>query len=478
MQKQIGNKTEELPELPKKLPNAMKKPLKENSDDPKELQKLFGKHAWQPFTQMKLAPPPLFIERGSGARLFSMEGQGIIDAIGSWWVNIHGHAHPVLNRALQKQSEKIEHLIYAGLAHAPAVQLAQKLSKTTMDQLPRAFYSDNGSTAVEIALKMAYQYFWNQGQKRSEFITLGGGYHGDSFGAMSVGARGIFHEAFAPLLFDCHQLPMPSCPFDRLYDERQALEAVRSVLQTLEQLVEQRSSQICALILEPIIQGASAGFNIYPPILLKKIYGICKHAGILLIADEVFTGCGRTGLFYASQMAGIWPDIMALSKGLAAGYLPFAATLASERVYKGFYSDERKHTLFHGHSMTANPLGCALALSSLNLIEKDKTLEKVLLIEKWHQSLQQELKGKALYKKIKECRFLGSVGVIELQSKNSYTADFGWRIMQRALEEGVLIRPLGNAVYFTPPYCIEEGELEEVYRLTEKVLSKELGLSN
>ena len=443
----------------------------------KELQKLFHKHAWQPFTQMKLAPPPVFIEKGAGVRLFSTEGQAIIDAIGSWWVNIHGHAHPFLNNALREQAEKIEHLMYAGLAHTPAVQLAQELSLTTQNQLPRVFYSDNGSTAVEIALKMAYQYFWNQGQKRTEFITLGGGYHGDSFGAMSVGARGIFHEAFAPLLFDCHQIPQPRCPFEHLYDEEQALKAARPVLKALEELVKKRAPKICAMVLEPIIQGASAGFNIYPPLLLKKIYEICKDAGILVIADEVFTGCGRTGSFYASQMAGVWPDIMALSKGLAAGYLPFAATLASEKIYKGFYSDDRKHSLFHGHSMTANPLGCALALASLSLIQKDKLLEKVLLIEKWHQSLQEELKNKPLYKKIKECRFLGSVGVLALQSDSTYTADFGWRIMQKALEQGVLIRPLGNVVYFTPPYCIEQKDLEEVYAVSQKVLESELGLS-
>ena len=442
-----------------------------------ELQRLFQKHAWQPFTQMKLAPPPLFIERGSGTRLFNIEGEGIIDAIGSWWVNIHGHVHPTLNAALGKQAEKIEHVIYAGLAHAPAVELAQQLSDSTEEQLPRVFYSDNGSTAVEIALKMAYQYFWNRGEERREFISLGGAYHGDTFGAMSVGARGIFHEAFAPLLFDCHSLPLPQCPFERLYEEESALQAVEAVIRAFEELIKKRGKKICALILEPIIQGASAAFNIYPPILLKKIHGLCKEAGILLIADEVFTGCGRTGLFYASQMAGIWPDIMTLSKGLAAGYLPFAATLASEEIYRGFYSDERKHSLFHGHSMTANPLGCAIALTSLNLLKEENKLEKVLLIEKWHKRLQGELKAQPLYKKIKECRFLGSVGVIELDSKNTYTSDFGWRVMQRAIEEGVLIRPLGNIVYFTPPYCIEEKELEEVYAVSEKVLHEELKLS-
>ena len=448
----------------------------EKQREERELQGLFEKHAWQPFTQMKLAPPPLFIERGSGTRLFTSEGQEIIDAIGSWWVNIHGHSHPALNAALEEQAGKIEHLIYAGLAHEPAVRLAKELSASAQDHLPRAFYSDNGSTAVEIALKMAYQYFWNQGQRRTEFISLGGGYHGDTFGAMAVGTRGIFHQTFAPLLFDCHSLPMPRCPFDSFYEEEMALKTLTPVLLALEELIEKRGSKICALLLEPIIQGASAGFNLYPPVLLKKIYELCKSAGILLIADEVFTGCGRTGFFYASEMAGIWPDMMCLSKGLAAGYIAFAATLASEEIYQAFYSDEAKHTLFHGHSMTGNPLGCALALTSLRLIREEKSLEKVRLIEGWHKASQERLKKKPLYKKIRECRYLGSVGVLELALEAEYTSAFGWRIMQRALEQGLLIRPLGNVVYFTPPYCIEEGELEEVYAITERVLGLELGL--
>ena len=419
---------------------------------------------------MKLAPKPLFIKRGSGVYLYDDNGRAIIDAIGSWWVNIHGHSNPIINTAIRNQLKELAHVIYAGLAHTPAVMLSQKLSETTGHRLNRVFFSDNGSTAVEIALKMAYQYFWNQGKtEQREFITLGGGYHGDTFGAMSVGERGVFHQAFAPLLFHSHQLPRPHCPFTILHDDTQALRQVDAVLLALKRLLTQNSKKICAVILEPIIQGASASFNFYPPVLLRKIREICDQEGVLLIADEVFTGCGRTGPFYACERAGIWPDIMTLSKGLAAGYLPFAATLATQTIYDAFYSDDRKHTLFHGHSMTGNLLGCTAALASLDLLKKNQGLQQISLLEKSHLELQQELQG-SLKLKIHECRALGSVGVVELKGEQSYTADFGWQVMQKAISAGVLLRPLGNVIYLCPPYCITKAQLAQVYAVIEKIL--------
>ena len=437
-----------------------------------KLHELFQKHAWQAFTQMKLSPPPVFIERGEGIYLFDDERRKFIDAIGSWWVNIHGHSHPYINEALNKQMNKIEHSIYAGLAHAPAIELSEKLSETTDHNLNRVFYSDNGSTAVEVALKMAYQYFTNQGQKRTEFISLGGAYHGDTFGAMSVGSRGDFHKAFEALFFNCHQLPKPSCPFEYFNDEKTALKYIRPVIEALERILRKRKKKISAIILEPLLQGAAGAFNFYPPVLLRKIYEICKDAGILVIADEVFTGYGRTGKFYASQFTGLWPDIMPLSKALAAGYLPFAATLATEDVYQKFYSDERSHALLHGHSMTANPLGCAVALASLELFQKDQFLSKVASLETWHKQFQEKIKTKAIFKKIKELRCLGSVGVIELKIKSSYTEDFAWSFMQKAMAAGVLVRPLANVIYFCPPYCINQDELEKVYTVSEKIIEE------
>ena len=436
------------------------------------------RHAWQPFTQMKLAPDPVFIERGSGAHLFTKDGRRIIDAIGSWWVNVHGHSHPAINQAITAQMERVEHVIYAGLAHEPATVLAQRLSATTGDRLPRVFYSDNGSTAVEIALKMAFQFFANQGtSERREFIALGEGYHGDTIGAMSVGARGVFHEMYAPLLFPTHLLPTPRAPFAVFDDDERALEHLAPALDALEKLLVERGEKICGLILEPVIQGASAGFNIYPPVFLKRVRELCDRYGIFWIADEVFTGCGRTGRFYACEHAGVWPDILCTSKALAGGYLPFAATLASERVFLGFYSDERRHTLFHGHSMTANPLGCAAALASLDLIGADHAdgFARIKALERRHRAHLNDLADGPAAAHIREVRCLGSVAAVELNLPADYTADLGWRLMAAAIRRGVLLRPLGNVVYLTPAYVIAPDELAQAYDVLGECLKELLG---
>ncbi len=436
-----------------------------------ELSQLYQRHCWQPFTQMKLAPKPIWIEKGEGVYIINEKGERIIDAIGSWWVSIYGHSHPALIHAVTEQMEKIEHLIFAGLAHEPAVRLAQRLSQLTNHHLNRVFYSDNGSTAVEIALKMAYQYFQNQkAVTRQEFISLGGGYHGDTIGAMSVGEKGIFHQVFEPLLFPCIRLPKPSCLFRDFYDEREALKQTAPVIQAMETVCREKGKKICALVLEPLIQGASGGFCFYPPVLLRKLHEICQEWGIFLIADEVFTGSGRTGSFFACEKAGIWPDMIALSKGLGAGYATFGATLTTEDIYNGFYSNDRSHTFFHGHSMTANPVGCSASLAGLDLMEKDSLLRKTSLLEKYHHTFQKDLSKGPLRDKIREFRSLGSVGVVELQHNASYTSEFGWKVMQKALKEGVLLRPLGNVVYLTPPYCIKEEELQRVYLVMEKAV--------
>lgn len=432
-------------------------------------------HAWQPFTQMKLAPEPVFIERGEGVHLITRDGRRIVDAIGSWWVNVHGHSHPSINQAIAAQMERIEHVIYAGLAHEPATVLAKRLSETTGDRLPRVFYSDNGSTAVEIGLKMAFQWFANAGETdRKEFVALGGGYHGDTIGTMSVGARGVFHEMYAPLLFPVHLLPEPRAPFVVFNDDEQALKYLAPVIDALEKLLVERGRHICGLILEPVVQGASAGFNIYPPVFLKRVRELCDAHGVFWISDEVFTGCGRTGKFYASEYADVWPDIICISKALSGGYLPFAATLATEKVFEGFYSDERRHTLFHGHSMTANPLGCAAALASLDLIAADqqRNFAGVLALEGRHRAHLAELMAGPVARHIREIRCLGSIAAVELDLPANYTADFGWRLMAAAIDRGVLLRPLGNVVYLTPAYTIGAEELALAYRVLEECLQE------
>ncbi|MEQ9364434.1 MAG: adenosylmethionine--8-amino-7-oxononanoate transaminase, partial [Leptospirales bacterium] len=438
-----------------------------------ELLDYHRRHAWQPFTQMKLAPDPVFIDRGEGVRLFTKDGRSIIDAIGSWWVNVHGHSNPYINRAIAAQMERVEHVIYAGLSHEPATVLARRLSETTGDRLPRVFYSDNGSTAVEIGLKMAFQWFANAGRtERKEFVALGDGYHGDTIGTMSVGARSVFHEMYAPLLFPVHLLPAPRAPFEVFEDDERALEYLAPVVRALEKLLAERGDKICGVILEPIVQGASAGFNMYPPVFLKRVRELCDAHGVFWISDEVFTGCGRTGKFYASEYAGVWPDILCISKALSGGYLPFAATLATEKVFAGFYSDERRHTLFHGHSMTANPLGCAAALASLDLIDadRDQNFAGIRELETWHRGHLAELLAGGAGERIRETRCLGSVAAVELDLPANYTADFGWRLMSAAIGRGVLLRPLGNVVYLTPAYSIQAEELAEAYRVLNECL--------
>lgn len=433
------------------------------------------RHAWQPFTQMKLAGDPVVIERARGALLYTAEGKEIIDAIGSWWVSVLGHNHPVINAAVEKQLEKLEQVMYAGFTHEPAALLSHQLSASTGDRLPRVFFSDNGSTAVEIALKMALQYFVNQGNgKKRGIIAMEGGYHGDTIGTMSVGARSVFHEMFEPLLFATRYVPMPRVPFALHNDDAEVGRLLAPALQALEETLRRCGSESCALILEPLIQGAG-GMNIYPPLYLREVRRLCDQHDVFLIADEVFTGFGRTGSFYACQRAGIWPDIMALSKGLSAGYLPLAATLASERVFQGFYSDDRRHTFFHGHSMTANPLGCAAANAAFEILEGEETRTMLAGLERGHRDRLSRLAAGRLGSRIRETRFLGSVGVVELELGQNYLGEFGWSFWKRCIERGVLLRPLGPVLYLTPPYNITAEELDRVYAVLEDTALELLG---
>ena len=469
------------------------------------------RHAWQPFTQMKLTPDPIVIERARGVYLYASDGREIIDAVGSWWVCVHGHNHPYINEAIIAQLEKIEHVMYSGFTHEPAALLGKRLAETTGGALPRVFFSDNGSTAVEIGLKMAFQYFTNQGRpEKKEIVTLEGGYHGDTIGTMSVGARSVFHAMYAPLLFPVHHAKTPRCRFadwrpdaaapdasdananeranananeragananerantnERASDSARAIaveRALESAVADLRRIFESRGESICAFILEPLIQGAG-GMNFYPPEYLRAARALCDKYDIFLIADEVFTGCGRTGSFHACRQAGIWPDICALSKGLSAGYTAFAATLASEKVFQGFYSDNRLHTFFHGHSMTANPLGCAAAGASLDLLESEERLADGARLERLHRRFARDLECGALGGRIRETRALGTVAAIELDLDEGYVGEFGWRFWQNAIARGALLRPLGRVIYLTPPYVISEEELARVYDILEK----------
>jgi len=430
-------------------------------------------HAWQPFTQMKLAGEPFVVSRAEGVFLYDYNGNQIIDAVGSWWVAIHGHNHPYIKKSIQTQMEDLDHVMYAGFTHKAAAELSYRLSETTQHKLPRIFFSDNGSTAVEIALKMAFQFFANTDHKeKNKFVSLMKGYHGDTIGTMSAGSRSVFHDVFHPLLFDVILAKSPSCPFVDFYNEEKSAVHLQEAIEDLERIFYIHGPNLAAMILEPIIQGAG-GMNYYPPLYLKKVRELCDRYDVFFIVDEVFTGCGRTGKFYAFQHSGIYPDIIAISKGLSAGYLPIAATLSTEKIYQGFYSDDRMHTLFHGHSMTANPPGCAASLASLDLI--DQSYEMIKKLEEMHSSNLLGIKQGPASSLIQETRNIGTVAAIELKLQYSYTGNFAYEFMSLCKKDGVLLRPLGNVIYITPPYIIEKEELGKVYEVLERNVLKLLG---
>jgi adenosylmethionine---8-amino-7-oxononanoate aminotransferase len=387
---------------------------------------------WHPYTQMLTAPSPVAVTRAEGVWLYTEDGRRILDGISSWWVNIHGHSHPKLNAALAAQARELEHVVFAGCTHRPAVELAERLIALLPRGLARVFYSDNGSTAVEVALKLAIQYWRNLGQPdRRKFITLHNSYHGDTVGAMSASEDSVFTQAFSPLLF----------PVERARG-----------LEEIEQKLRESPDSIAAVLIEPMLQGAG-GMIVWPAEFVGGVSRLCERYDTLLIADEVLTGFGRTGNMFACEHAGITPDIICLSKGLTAGYLPLGVTAATARIYEAFLSDDRTKTFFHGHSYTANPLACAVALTSLDLFRDEPVLQNVARLEK------QLRDGFARLSSLGDVRVIGGVGAVELHSdRPGYLDQTGPRLAAAFLDRGLLLRPLGNVVYFMPPYCIAESE--------------------
>jgi adenosylmethionine-8-amino-7-oxononanoate aminotransferase len=403
------------------------------------------RHLWHPYTQEKIAPPPIGIVRGRGVWLYTEDGQKILDAISSWWVNIHGHAHPFLNQALARQANELEHTMFAGFTHKPAVELAEKLVAILPKGLTRVFYSDNGSTAVEVALKMVYQFWQNRGEQRKTFVALEHAYHGDTFGAMSASDKSAFTKPFVPLLFDILRA---------------------GNIENTDQIFQENSKQIAAVILEPMLQGAG-GMIVREKQFLLDIRKLCNQYNVLLIADEVLTGFGRTGKMFACQHAEISPDIICLSKALTAGYLPLGATVATEEIYEAFLSDDRMKTFFHGHSFTANPLSCAVASASLELFERENCLEKVAFI---NRKFNERLPQLSNLDCVSDVRIIGAVGAVEIVSDDGYFADIGQTLYQEFLSRNILLRPLGNVLYFMPPYVIQEKEIDWVLDEITEVL--------
>ena len=399
---------------------------------------------------MKQEQTPLEIVSGEGCYLTTKDGRRILDAVSSWWVNLHGHSHPFIAQSIAEQAAELEHVIFAGFTHKPAIDLANNLLKILPDNFTKIFFSDDGSTSVEVALKMALQYWFNLGIKhKTKIIAFRDGYHGDTFGAMSVAGKNSFNTAFQEKMFDVHFITTP---------ENGQIE--QSLLE-FEQLA--KNDDIAAFIFEPLVQGAS-GMRMHKPEDLDKLLQIAKQNDIICIADEVMTGFGRTGNLFAIDYLVNKPDLICLSKGITGGFLPLGVTAASQRIYDAFYDDDKLKTFFHGHSYTANPIACAAANASYELLVSPKCRRQIQMITESHKEFLLTLKDN---KYIKNARSVGTIVAFELEDmgETSYFHSIRDKIYTHCLEQNVLLRPLGNVIYTMPPYCITKVELERVYEV-------------
>jgi adenosylmethionine-8-amino-7-oxononanoate aminotransferase len=414
---------------------------------------------WHPFTNSALDPAPIPVDRAEGVWLYTRDGRKIIDAISSWWVNLHGHANPRIAAAIAEQARKMEHVIFAGFTHEPAERLAEGLRKWVSPELAQLFFSDDGSTAVEVALKIAVQHFGNLGRpEKKEIVALEHGYHGDTAGAMSVSDDSPFTDPFHAMRFKVHRVPSPY-----LYRRPAGMmpeEYLDYCIRQLANLFEEKSNSIACLILEPLIQAAG-GMIVYPAEYLRKARELCTKHDVLLIADEVLTGFGRTGKMFACELAGIVPDLMCLSKGITGGFLAMGVTLCTDRVESAFRSENRMHTFYHGHSYTGNALACAAANASLQIFEDEPAFDRIGSITKINEERLREIRKHSV---VGETRQIGTIGAVELRAGDAgYLSAMRPKLYQFFLERGVLLRPLGNVVYVLPPYVISPDELHRVY---------------
>lgn len=413
-----------------------------------DLLKLDKEYIWHPFTSLVGSPDPIVIQSANGVYLNTNDGRKIIDAVSSWWVNLHGHANPHIARAIAEQAETLEHVIFAGFTHEPAIRLAQQLLRVLPENQSRIFFSDNGSTAVEVGLKMACQYWFNQGISKPTIVALSGAYHGDTFGAMSIGDRGMFTRPFSPYLFDVQFIDFPERG-----KEEQTLNQFRDIL---------KDGKVGSFIFEPLVQGAS-GMRMYSSEILELLLKEAHKHNVVCIADEVFTGFGRTGKLFACHHINEKPDIIAVSKGITGGALPLGATSCSGEILKAFTTNDFAKTFFHGHSYTANPIACAAANASMELLLSDTCQQQIMTIAENHRHFCQLVRR---HKRVKESRYLGTVLAVELitGAESSYFNDLRKKIYPFFLERNILLRPLGNVIYVLPPYVINEEELGLIYK--------------
>jgi adenosylmethionine---8-amino-7-oxononanoate aminotransferase len=406
---------------------------------------------WHPFTQHAVAPPPIKVASAEGAYLTAEDGRRIYDGISSWWVVTHGHRHAPIVEAIKRQADRLDQVIFAGFTHAPAEETAEKLLQLVRQSLgngdlAHVFYSDSGSTAVEVALKMALGYWRNTGEKRTRIIAFEHAYHGDTIGTMSAGARGIFNAPYEPMLFDVARMPFP---------ESGRAEETFSALETL-----MREEPTAAVIVEPLILGAG-GMLMYPPHVLRRIYEITKAHGALFIADEVMTGFGRTGTAFACEQACVTPDLLCVAKGLTGGVIPLAATLATQAIFDAHYSPDRTRTFFHSSSYTANPIACAAASANLDIWLNEPVMRRIGALGTLQSDRLAMLAGDKRFTKLRQT---GSITALDVQVRDAgYLAGVGPKLYEQFIAAGVLLRPLGNTVYVMPPYCTTAADLDRVY---------------
>jgi adenosylmethionine---8-amino-7-oxononanoate aminotransferase len=414
------------------------------------------RHVWHPFTQHGTEGDPIVIARAKAASLFDVDGNEILDLVSSWWTCTHGHSHPRLNEALARQASQFEHVMFAGFTHQPAVDLATAVAALLPGDLSRVFFSDDGSTSVEVALKIAYQYWINREEpRRGILVAFDGGYHGDTLGAMSLGRGSQLFSPFRDLMCKVCVLPCPAT----FEDDDAAGEREAGALSAFEALLADRNHSIAALIIEPLLQGAG-GMRLCRPSFLKRLVEMAQGAGILVIFDEVATGFGRTGTLFAMEQAGVVPDLVCLSKGLTAGYMPLAVTVVQETVFEDFLCDSFERALPHGHSFTANPLACAVGLASLALFEEENTLARIARINARHRAMLTEL---AARDDVTRPRLIGSILAFDVKAAGVYQSAEGRRLRDWYLAHGLNIRPLGPTLYLMPPYCITDEELTRAY---------------
>lgn len=424
------------------------------------------KHIWHPYTQMKDCRnlPPVLIERSKGVKLYDDKGRFYYDTVSSWWCNVHGHNHPRIKEAIKKQLDSLEHVLFAGFTHKPAILLAERLISISPKGLTKVFFSDDGSTSVEVALKMSFQYWQNKKRvKKTKFVSLDSGYHGDTVGTMSVSGVGLFNKVFSPLFFTSFKIPSPYCYRCPIGKDKDSCDV--NCIAPLARLLKERSGQIAGIIVEPLVMAA-AGMIIYPKEYLIKVAALAQKYNVHLIIDEVATGFGRTGEMFACDIARVRPDFMCLSKGITSGYLPLGVTLTTDEIYKAFYADYKENkTFYHGHTYTANPICCSAALASLKVFREERTIENT---KKIMPVFSEGLERFRQLPAVGDVRHMGMIGAMELvkdkKTKKSFSFEerIGLNVYKEGLKRNIILRPLGNIIYLFLPLCVKRDELEDI----------------